>query len=66
MSLSATSIPLKSLSHNVPELGLMRTESSAGACWRHGGQIEHLERGSIKSDQVFYDEPISSLEGIVH
>jgi hypothetical protein len=44
----------------------MRTESSAGTCWRHGGQIEHLEQGSIESDQVFVDESISSQEVIVH
>lgn len=66
MSLSATPAPLKCLSHAVPDLGGMRTDFSLGACLRLCGQIEDLEQGPIKSDQILLDESISSPDVIVH
>ena len=65
-SLSATRFPLKSLSDAVPDLVLMLIDFSPGACSGFCGQIEHLEEGPIKSDQIFLDEGISGPDVIVH
>jgi hypothetical protein len=54
------------LSHAVPDLGLMQIVFSLGICSGFCGQIEHLEEGSIKSDQILLDEGISGPEVIVH
>jgi hypothetical protein len=66
MSLSATWFPLKRLSDAVSDLMSMLIDFSPGACSGFYGQIEHLEEGPIKSDQIFLDEGISGPDVIVH
>jgi hypothetical protein len=45
---------------------LMLTSFSAGRCWRVCGQIEHLKKGPVKSDQIFLDESVSGLDVVLH
>jgi hypothetical protein len=66
MSLSPIGLPLKRLSHAVPDRRLMWTDFSPGACLRLCGQIEHLKESPIKSDQILLDEAISSQHVTVH
>src|SRR3990170_781141 len=66
MSLSATWFPPKCLVDDVCNLILILIRFSLSVYWRLCGQIEHLEEGPIKSDQVFIYEGISGSDVIVH
>jgi hypothetical protein len=66
MSLSGIRFPLKCMADEPPRFMLAWAFFSPDSRRRFYGQIEHLEQGSIRSDQVFFYEGISGHDVIVY